>query len=106
MRAPSAANVDGKRRGGLFAREDHLAGHRGLGHQRSVLAQRSTRGHPLGPTPVAVRREEGFSVASMLIAARTRAHLTQAELAEKMGTSQSMIARLESGAAKPTLSTL
>ena len=50
--------------------------------------------------------EEEFSVASMLIAARTRANLTQAELAVKMGTSQSTIARLESGAAKPSLSTL
>jgi len=50
--------------------------------------------------------EEEFAVASMLIAARTRANLTQAELAEKMGTSQSTIARLESGAAKPSLSTL
>ena len=50
--------------------------------------------------------EEEFSVASMLIAARTRAKLTQAELAKKLGTSQSTIARLESGAAKPSLSTL
>lgn len=38
--------------------------------------------------------------------ARSRANLTQAELAEKMGTSQSAIARLESGKAKPTLATL
>ena len=50
--------------------------------------------------------EEEFTVASMLLAARTRAKLTQAELAERMGTSQSTIARLESGAAKPSLSTL
>jgi len=50
--------------------------------------------------------EEEFSLASMLIAARTRANLSQAELAEKMGTSQSTVARLESGAAKPSLSTL
>jgi transcriptional regulator with XRE-family HTH domain len=50
--------------------------------------------------------EEEFSLASMLIAARTGAKLTQAELAERMGTSQSTIARLESGAAKPSLSTL
>lgn len=50
--------------------------------------------------------EEEYSVASMLIAARTRAKLTQAELAERMGTSQSTVARLESGAAKPSLSTL
>ena len=50
--------------------------------------------------------EEEFAMASLLIEARTRAHLTQAELAEKMGTSQSTVARLESGKAKPSLSTL
>ena len=50
--------------------------------------------------------EEEFSLASLLIEARTRSNLTQAELAERMGTSQSTIARLESGKAKPTLSTL
>ena len=47
-----------------------------------------------------------FSVASLLIDARTRAKLSQAGLAKKMGTSQSTIARLESGLAKPSLSTL
>jgi transcriptional regulator with XRE-family HTH domain len=47
-----------------------------------------------------------FEVASVLIEARTRAKLSQAALAKKMGTSQSTIARLESGAAKPSLSTL
>jgi transcriptional regulator with XRE-family HTH domain len=47
-----------------------------------------------------------FAVASMLIEARTRAKLSQAQLAKKMGTSQSTIARLESGAAKPSFSTL
>ncbi len=50
--------------------------------------------------------EEEFALASMLIEARTKAKLSQAELAERMGTSQSTIARLESGAAKPSLSTL
>ena len=50
--------------------------------------------------------EQEFSLASMLIEARTRARLSQAELAKRMGTSQSTIARLESGAAKPSLSTL
>jgi transcriptional regulator with XRE-family HTH domain len=49
---------------------------------------------------------EEFELASLLIEARTHSHLTQAELAEKMGTSQSTIARLESGKAKPTLATL
>jgi len=47
-----------------------------------------------------------FALASMLIEARTRAKLSQAKLAERMGTSQSTIARLESGTAKPSLSTL
>ena len=50
--------------------------------------------------------EEEFFVASLLISARARANLTQAELAERMGTSQSTIARLESGTAQPSLSTL
>ena len=47
-----------------------------------------------------------FALASMLIRARTAAKLSQLELAKKMGTSQSAIARLESGSAKPSLSTL
>lgn len=47
-----------------------------------------------------------FALASMLIEARANAKLSQEELAERMGTSQSTIARLESGAAKPSLSTL
>ncbi len=50
--------------------------------------------------------EEEFALASMLIEARAKAKLSQEELAERMGTSQSTIARLESGAAKPSLSTL
>lgn len=50
--------------------------------------------------------EEEFSLASQLIEARARAGLTQAEVADRMGTSQSTVARLESGGAKPSLSTL
>jgi DNA-binding XRE family transcriptional regulator len=50
--------------------------------------------------------DEEFSLAALLIEARARANLTQAELAKRMGTSQSTIARLESGKAKPSLSTL
>ena len=38
-----------------------------------------------------------FNLAHELIAARVRAGLTQAQLADKMGTTQSVIARLESG---------
>jgi transcriptional regulator with XRE-family HTH domain len=50
--------------------------------------------------------EEEFALARTLIEARTNAKLSQAELAERMGTSQSTIARLESGAARPSFSTL
>jgi transcriptional regulator with XRE-family HTH domain len=50
--------------------------------------------------------EEEFAIASVLIEARTRANLSQHQLAERMGTSQSTIARLESGASRPNLSTL
>jgi len=47
-----------------------------------------------------------FALAHELIAARTRAGLSQAEVAERMGTSQSAVARLESGRSLPSLRTL
>ena len=47
-----------------------------------------------------------FSVIEALIAARTRARLSQAELARRLGTTQSAIARLEAGAVSPTVATL
>ena len=50
--------------------------------------------------------EEEFTFASEVIAARARAGLSQAELAERMKTSQSAIARLESGRSRPSVRTL
>ncbi len=47
-----------------------------------------------------------FALARELIAARTRAGLSQTEVAERMGTSQSAVARLESGRSLPSLRTL
>ena len=44
-----------------------------------------------------------FAVARELIAARTKAGLTQADVAERMGTTQSVIARLESSKRAPSL---
>ena len=50
--------------------------------------------------------EQEFAIATEMIRARARAGLSQAELAERMGTSQSTIARLESGQTLPSTKTL
>lgn len=50
--------------------------------------------------------EEEFALASAMIAARSRAGLTQEQLATKMKTTQSTIARLESGKTLPSGRTL
>jgi ribosome-binding protein aMBF1 (putative translation factor) len=50
--------------------------------------------------------EDEFRLASVMIKARTRAGLTQEELAVRMKTKQAVIARLESGRVKPSTRTL
>lgn len=50
--------------------------------------------------------EAEFSLTSALIEARTRAGLTQEEVARRMSTTQGVIARLESGGSKPSTRTL
>ncbi len=50
--------------------------------------------------------ESEFEVARELIHARVRARLTQQDLAKRMGTTQSAIARLESGTKSINLKTL
>jgi ribosome-binding protein aMBF1 (putative translation factor) len=50
--------------------------------------------------------EEEYQLARALIEARTRAGLTQEELAARMGTAQPVVARLESGRASPSMRTL
>ena len=47
-----------------------------------------------------------FQLAEQLIEARIKSGLSQEELAQKMGTSQSTIARLESGSSMPSMRTL
>lgn len=47
-----------------------------------------------------------YELAASLIQARIDRKMTQAELAEKAGLSQVMIARLESGTSNPTYSTI
>jgi transcriptional regulator with XRE-family HTH domain len=50
--------------------------------------------------------EKEFEFASIMIAARTRAGLTQEQLAKRMGTTQPFVARLESGRIRPSTRTL
>ena len=50
-------------------------------------------------------REE-YALVAQLIRARTEAKLTQAELAQRLGTTQSAIARLEGGRVSPSIATL
>lgn len=47
-----------------------------------------------------------FEIARELIAARVRAGLSQAEVAQRMGTTQSAVARIEGGKQKPSTRTL
>ncbi|MFI5016123.1 MAG: helix-turn-helix transcriptional regulator [Hyphomicrobiales bacterium] len=47
-----------------------------------------------------------FEISAELVRARLRAGLTQGELASRMGTSQSTIARLENGKTLPSAKTL
>jgi transcriptional regulator with XRE-family HTH domain len=50
--------------------------------------------------------EEEFVLASAVIEVRNRAGLTQEDLARKMGTTQPVVARLESGRSRSSMRTL
>src|SRR5271169_2032173 len=50
--------------------------------------------------------QEEFSLVAALIQARTRAGLTQEQVARRMKTTQAVVARLESGGTKPSTRTL
>jgi ribosome-binding protein aMBF1 (putative translation factor) len=50
--------------------------------------------------------EPEFALASALIEARSRAGMTQEQVAQAMGTTQAVIARLEGGRVKPSTRTL
>lgn len=47
-----------------------------------------------------------FGMAREMISARARAGMTQAEVAQSMGTTQSVIARLEGGKRQPSMRTV
>lgn len=52
------------------------------------------------------RANEEYALVEALVRARTDAKLTQAELAQRLGTTQSAVARLEGGRVSPSLATL
>ncbi|MDE0348206.1 MAG: helix-turn-helix domain-containing protein [Gammaproteobacteria bacterium] len=47
-----------------------------------------------------------YALIEALVRARTAAQLTQAELAQRLGTTQSAVARLEGGRVSPSFATL
>ena len=51
-------------------------------------------------------QEDEFQIARVLLRARLRAGMTQKEVAERMGTTQSVVARMESGKPLPSLSSI
>ena len=50
--------------------------------------------------------EDEFALAAAMIRARGKADMTQEQVAKAMGTTQAVVARLESGRAKPSTRTL
>ena len=52
------------------------------------------------------RADEEYALVEALVRARTAAKLTQAEVARRLGTTQSAIARLEGGRVSPSFTTL
>ena len=50
--------------------------------------------------------EEEYALANELIGARAKANLTQEQVARRMGTSQSAVARMESGRKMPSTTSL
>ena len=50
--------------------------------------------------------KEAFSLSAALIEARARAGLTQAQVAQRMKTTQAVVARLEGGGSMPSTRTL
>jgi len=70
----------------------------------SELHRRWTKNSKYATAYAALGQE--FQIARALIEARTRAGLSQTELARRMKTSQSYVARIEGGTVKPSTAAL
>ena len=77
------------------------------------MAKRTSRDEIKSERPLTVEGRAAYegearvsAFRSLVYRLRTEAGLTQAELAERMGTTQSAIARMEGGGTRPTLETL
>lgn len=73
-------------------------------NHREYIAEREAREPAFKEAREALRPQYEFRRA--LIAARLRSGLTQVQIAERLGTTQSAVARLESGQTTPTVDTL
>ncbi|NKJ45855.1 transcriptional regulator [Burkholderia sp. SG-MS1] len=71
----------------------------------ATLKKRLPLANPVAPSECETKGQE-LAIARELIAARVRAGLTQEQVAEKMCTTQSTIARMESGRTLPSLRSL
>jgi ribosome-binding protein aMBF1 (putative translation factor) len=91
-------------------REIELARQRkgGCMSRKMISVEESFAGWRKDPNYVAACKalEEEFSLAKAMIEARAHAGLTQEQLADRMHTTQAVIARLESGRVKPSTRTL
>lgn len=90
-------------------REIELALRRGGDMSRGRIAMRDVAQEWLRDPELRAEYEElepEFALASALIEARSRAGMTQAQVASAMGTTQAVIARLEGGRVKPSTRTL
>ena len=67
--------------------------------------EEAPHGGPGVPAGYALADQE-YALVAQLVRARTEAKLTQAEVAQRLGTTQSAIARLEGGRVSPSIATL
>jgi ribosome-binding protein aMBF1 (putative translation factor) len=76
--------------------------------RRSISAEESLKRWKKNPKYVAAYNalEKEFALASALIKARSEAEMTQEQVAEAMGTTQAVVARLEDGKILPSTRTL